>query len=108
MSSNVYRAAVPQAWQQLIDRMESLGFGSTHGLVIRDGLPVLEPRPRAVRERKYPCDNLPRMPRSTEPVLREQVVELMVCCRQLGNGVIDTLEVKHGLPFRTFVVEDGA
>lgn len=102
------RASLPDPWRQLIDRMESLGFGSLHGVVIRDGDPVLDPKPRIIRERKYPNDNLPRTPRTVEAVLREQVVELIGYCRQLGNGVIETLEVKHGLPFRTFVVEEGA
>jgi hypothetical protein len=33
-------------------------------------------------------------------LLKEQVVELFAYFDQISNGVIDLIEVKHGLPFR--------
>ena len=33
-------------------------------------------------------------------LLKQQVVELLRVLDRLGDGVIDALEVKHGLPFR--------
>ncbi len=36
----------------LIELMQRLDFGTIEGLVIQDGLPVLKPRPRVIRDVK--------------------------------------------------------
>ncbi len=107
MRGNLTLVSLSEPWRRLAARMEDIGFGTIHGLVIRQGEPVLDPPPRVVRERKFPCDNLPRQPRSAALGLKEQLIELLHFCRHLGDGTIDTLEIKHGLPFRTFVEERG-
>jgi hypothetical protein len=33
-------------------------------------------------------------------LLKEQVVELFAYFEQVGDGVIDLIEINHGLPFR--------
>ena len=41
-------------------------------------------------------------------LLKQQVVELFAFFDELQNGVIDVLEIKHGLPFRMVVREVAA
>jgi hypothetical protein len=42
---------------------------------------------------------------STDFALKQQVVELFAFFDELQNGIIDVLEIKHGLPFRMIVTE---
>jgi hypothetical protein len=103
------KATLSVARQRLVELMQEIWFGSIHLLIIRGGEPVLEPLPRIVRERKYPGDAGPRPGRSAGGfLLKDQVVELFQDFDTLRDGVIETLEVKHGLPFRIFVAEGGA
>ncbi|MFN0168663.1 MAG: hypothetical protein ACKV22_19740 [Bryobacteraceae bacterium] len=81
--------------------MSCLNFGRLEGLHVRHGQPVWDPPPRIVREVKLGGDNSPR-PEASAPnfQLKEQVLELFTHIAELGDGVIDVLEVKHGLPFK--------
>jgi hypothetical protein len=81
--------------------MQRLHFGQIVGLRIVAGQPVLDPLPRFVRDRKLGSEPMPRLSSPREDfLLKEQVVELFAYFDQIGDGVIDLIEVKHGLPFR--------
>jgi hypothetical protein len=81
--------------------MHRLHFGQILGLRVRGGQPVLDPPPRLVRDRKFPAEPAPRSVSDRDDFLvKQQVVELFEFLDELGDGVIDALEVKHGLPFR--------
>lgn len=89
--------------------MQQVNFGRIEGLVVRDRQPVLEPPPTIVREVKFGGENGPRPElHSADFVLKSQVVELFTFFDGLRDGVIDVLEVKHGLPFRMLVREEAA
>lgn len=92
--------------QQLIKEMQRINFGRIDCLAIRDGEPVLDPQPVLVREHKFGGDNGPR-PELGVPdfLLKQRIVELFAFFDELQNGVIDVLEIKHGLPFRMIVTE---
>ncbi len=92
--------------QQLIKEMQRINFGRIDCLVIRAGEPVLDPQPVLVREHKFGGDNGPRPELgAADFLLKQQVVELLAFFDELQNGVIDVLEIKHGLPFRVIVTE---
>ena len=98
--------SLPPERQQLIREMQRINFGQLKSLAVRGGQPVFEPLPGIVREHKFCGDNGPRAELETADfLLKQQVVELFAFFDQLQNGVIDVLEIKHGLPFRMIVTE---
>lgn len=99
--ANIAKGSLPPAGQRLVEMMQRLHFGQILGLHIRAGQPVLNPLPRLVRDRKLGSEPSPRLASPRENfLLKEQIVELFTYFEQVGNGVIDLIEVKHGLPFR--------
>jgi hypothetical protein len=90
----------------LIELMQSINFGRIEKLPINNGQPILIPRPPVVREHLFGGKNGPR-PESAAAdfLLKQKVLDLFAMFDRLGNGVIDVLEVKHGLPFRAIVTE---
>lgn len=95
--------------KDLLELMQRVNFGRIEGLNVDKGDPVLDPRPSIVREHRFSGENGPR-PELGSPdfQLKQQVIELFALLDQIGDGVIETLEVKHGLPFRVFLREDVA
>jgi hypothetical protein len=95
------KGALPPERQRLVELMQRLHFGQIVGLRIRTGQPVLDPLPRLIRDRKLGSEPVPRRASPCEDfLLKEQVVELFDYFDQIGDGVIDLIEIKHGLPFR--------
>jgi hypothetical protein len=81
--------------------MQQLYYGQILGLEVRAGQPVLDPPPRFVRDVKLASAESPHLERRPgDFLLKQQVVELLAYFDQLQNGVIDVIEIKHGLPFR--------
>jgi hypothetical protein len=100
------KAKLSEPRRKLVELMQSINFGRIEGLAIRDGEPILNPRPVVVHEHKFGGENGPRTELGTADfLLKQQVVELFAFFDVLRNGVIDVLEVKHGLPFRVIVTE---
>jgi hypothetical protein len=93
----------------LIELMQSINFGQIERLPINKGQPVLDPRPPVVREHLFGGENGPRPEgAAADFLLKRKVLDLFAMFDSLGNGVIDVLEVKHGLPFRASVKEVAA
>jgi hypothetical protein len=89
--------------------MQRLNFGRIEGLVVQDGRPVFDPRPRVVREIKFGGENGPRPELAkADFALKAEVRQLFAQLEALGDGVVSSLEVKHGLPFRMIVEEVAA
>jgi hypothetical protein len=96
-------------FQRLVELVRHVGFGRIEGLLVRDGVPVLDPPPVVVREYKFGSDDGSRIESNADDfLLKSQVVELVQHIARIGNGVIDCIEVKHGLPFRMVVKEAAA
>jgi hypothetical protein len=93
----------------LLELMQSVNFGRIEGLSVLNGDPVLAPPPRVVREVKFGGENGPRPELDAGNfLLKAQVVELFEQFDRLGDGTIEVLEIKHGLPFRMLVAEAAA
>jgi hypothetical protein len=104
VSENLSFASLPPERQQLLKRMQEANFGRFESLVIRGGQPVLDPPPRLIREIKFGGENGPRPEVAIEDfALKAHVIDLFCRFDELNNGVIDVLEIKHGLPFRMII-----
>lgn len=103
------RSKLGTSRQLLLQEMQRINFGRIEGLKFAAGEPVLYPRPALVREHKFGGENGPRAELATDDfLLKQQVVELFAFFDQVRDGVIEVLEIKHGLPFRMIVREVAA
>lgn len=93
--------------KRLLETMQKMNYGRIEGLAIRGGEPAFTPAPRVVKDVKLGAsDNGPRPElNSTEFALKREHIELFENLRQIGEGTIQCIEVKAGLPFRLSTVE---
>lgn len=100
------KASLPPARRRLLELFQHINFGRLESLTVQRGEPILDPRPVIVREHKFGGENGPRPEiDAADFLLKQQVVELFTFFDELQDGVIDVLEIKHGLPFRMIVTE---
>jgi hypothetical protein len=101
MTTQTRKASLSPARRRLLELLQQVNFGRLESLVIADDEPVFDPSPRIVREIKFGGENGPRHEIGAADFnLKSQVIELLAFFDELHNGVIDVLEIKHGLPFR--------
>jgi len=107
-SLRVMKHDLPPERSRLVELMQRINFGRIEDLAIIAGQPVLDPLPRRYREIKLKAENGAR-PESgiTDFALKAEVLELFRVLDEVQDGVIETLEIRHGLPFR-MTVEDVA
>jgi hypothetical protein len=106
MPTQLTKASLSSARRQLLECFQQMNFGRLESLEIQSGEPVVDPLPRRQFEIKFSGENGPRPEvNSTDFALKQQVVELFAFFDELQNGIIDVLEIKHGLPFRMIVTE---
>ncbi len=92
--------------QQLLDLMSTLQFGRIENLILMAGLPVFAPAPRIVREIRFGDSEPGHRPKSgSDFALKTQANDLLDRLSRIGDGRIDQLVVKHGLPFSLTVEE---
>jgi len=92
--------------QRLVELMQRINFGRIDDLRIQCGEPVFDPPPRVYREIKIGAENGPRPEVSIgDFALKDKVAELFAHMEALGDGKVERLEVKHGLPFHLIVEE---
>lgn len=103
------KSALLPAQVELVELMQKLNFGTIEGLVIRDGLPVLKPKPKVIRDVKFGASNGCRPEAGlTDFELKPNIQELMATFASLGSATVRRLEVRHGLPFLMQVEEAAA
>jgi len=106
MISNPTKRHLSPARKQLIEQMQRINYGRIEKMLVRRGEPVLEPMPCVVHEFKFPGDNGPRPEISAADfTLKAQVIALFAQLDSLGNGLIRSIEIQRGLPFRMTVEE---
>lgn len=107
-TNSITKSSLSQAQKRLVELMQRLNFGRIERLTVRRGEPVFDPAPRIVQDIKIGGENGPRPELvRNDFALRSQVMELFEHFTRLGDGAVETLEVKHGLPFR-LVIEHSA
>ena len=105
-AANITKQSLSESRKHLLELMQELNFGRIEGLAVQDGEPVFAPAPHIIREVKFGGENGPRRELEVNDfALKSQVVELFTHLTDLGSGMVECLEVKHGLPFRMNLVE---
>ncbi len=95
--------------RQLVELMQDINFGRLESLRFANADPILDPMPGIVWEIKFGGENGSRAElQSDDFTLKSQVVEMFQHLDRLRNGEIESLEIKHGLPFRMLVREEVA
>lgn len=95
-----------QQQRALVQLMQRINFGALEHVPVRGGQPHLDPPLRVIREHKLGGENGPRPEAAMGNfVLKAEVIELLDEVKRFGDGVIDRIEVKHGLPFRLVITE---
>jgi hypothetical protein len=101
------KSSLSTAQKRLIETMQRTNYGRIEGLLIREGQPVLNPPPRVVKDVKLGTADSGARPelQSGDFALKREHVELFEQLRRLGNGTIECLEIKGGLPFLLMLEE---
>ena len=95
--------------QRLVELMQDINFGRLDDVQVRNAEPQFDPFPEVVREIKFGGENGARPERRADDfLLKTQVVELFDYLDRAGDCRIETLEIKHGLPFRMLIREAAA
>ncbi len=103
------KASLPPSRRRLLAMLQQINFGRIEGLVVRDHQPVFDPPPNVIREVKFGGDNSPRPELNADDfALKAQVVELFEHLDRVRDCHIETLDIKHGLPFRMLIREAAA
>ena len=85
--------------RRFLAAMQAVGFGRFEYVQIRKGQIVLDPWPGAVRDIKFGGETPGERPVHPEYPLKRQVAEFFEYTRDVYDGEIRTLEIRHGLPF---------
>ena len=85
--------------QRFVLLVQRLGFGTIRELRVRAGEPVLDPLPR-VRFRKKNGSTTPTRPpaETSDFALKREWLDFYADLEAIGDGVILSIEVAHGLP----------
>src|SRR5262245_10857980 len=102
------KASLSPGRRWLLGLMQQINHGRIERIVLRRGYADLSLHPHVIREVKFCAENGPRPERGRDDyALKAQVVELFDYCDRIGDGTVPVLEVKHGLPFRMLLAENG-
>ena len=104
--TDVTKAALTPARQRLVEVMQEIRYGRLEGLAVRDGEPVFEPPPCAVRQIVFGKDNGPRTARKQDGfALKQSVAELFEVFDRERSLSIQELVINDGLPVRMTVAD---
>lgn len=91
--------------QALVRLLQSINFGRVEVLEIRRGDPVFCPAPMVFVEVKLDAESGPRPETDLEDFeLRSEVVRLLEQFDEIGDGAIERIDIRHGIP-RGVVIE---
>jgi|SRR5580704_761643 hypothetical protein len=101
------KSALSAPQKRLLETLQKTNFGRIEGLTIRAGEPTFDPMPRIVKDVKLGAPDNGARPEAlaADFVLKREHIELFETLARVGDGVIECLEIKAGLPFRISMVE---
>jgi len=106
MSGSATKASLSPARRRLLELMQKVNFGRIEGLAVRGGEPVFDPPPRVFREVKFRGENGPRRElHAGDFLLKSEVVGLLEELTRLRDGTVESIRIKHGVPFHLSVEE---
>ena len=87
--------------QALVRRCQQLGFGTIRNLEIQDREPVFGPETEVIFDLKLDSDEMPRPEQSlSDFVICSEIQRLCAMLDTLGDGAIEDIEVRAGIPRR--------
>lgn len=90
--------------QALVRLLQSINFGHIEGLEVRCGEPVFSPAPTVLVEVKLDSESESRREANLADFeLRAEVTRLMQQLDSLGDGAIDRIDVRYGVPRRVVI-----
>jgi hypothetical protein len=90
--------------QALVRLFQSISFGYLEGLEIRAGEPVFNPAPTVFVEVKLDAgDERPPEVSLSDFELRSEVIRLIEQFDEVGDGLIERIDVRHGIPRRALI-----
>ena len=92
------------AERRFVAAMQRLWFGRFENIRIQAGELELDPWPTTIRNLKFNPENSAPHVTATEFKLKQQVVELFRHIRSMEAGEIQTLQVRHGLPYSMEII----
>ena len=102
----VSKSSLSSVQQTLVEQMQRINFGRIEHLPVRGGQPVWADQSRVIRKVKLGGENSPRVESDYDDFeLKRQVVDLFDQLERIGDGLIRSLEIKHGLPFAMDIEE---
>jgi hypothetical protein len=101
----VLKSSLTTPQQRLLETLQKTNYGRIHDLQVRGGEPVLGPATRIVKDVKLGSTDTGARPEldSGDFLLKREHLELFEQLRRLGDGVVECIEVKGGLPFRLLI-----
>jgi hypothetical protein len=101
------KSSLSAAQKRLLETMQKMNFGRIEDLTIRGGEPAFSPPPRIVKDVKLGATDNGSRPEleSDDFALKREHIELFENLRRLGDGTIEAIEIKSGLPFMLTVEE---
>jgi hypothetical protein len=98
------KSSVSAPKQRLVELAQRVNFGTIENLIVRNGEPVFDPAPRVIRSIRIGGENGPRPELAlADFTLREPVVELFDHLSRIGNGTVESIQVRHGMPCQIIV-----
>jgi hypothetical protein len=94
--------------RSLLGIIRALRFGQIEFLRITAGEPVLDPKPTVVNALKFGVPRESTAPPGTDFDLKREVADLFEYTRDVDEGEIRSLVVRHGLPFSMEIELAGA
>jgi len=90
--------------QALVRLLQSINFGYIEGLEVRGCEPMFNPAPTVIVEVKLDAGNDPRLEAVLDDFdLRAELLRLMEQLNSLGDGTIDRIDVRFGVPRRALI-----
>ena len=106
MNTDLRKTALTPERCRLVELMQRINHGRIEGLTVGGGQPVFNPPPRVVREIKFCGENGHRPELAIgDFALKAEVTELFAQMEAMGDGVISSIQVQRGLPFKMTVEE---
>src|SRR4051812_34989572 len=98
MNKTPNKGSLSSGRRRLVEVMQLLNFGRIEGLAIKGGEPMFDPAPRIIRDVKLGGANGPRLESGiADFVLKDSVVELFNHLTRIGDGTLESLEIKGGV-----------
>ena len=100
LTSHAQKRDLSHNCMQLLELMQRINFGRIEGLQVVNGEPILGSIKSARSVHKLKGENGPRPALGiADCSLKQEVYELFRLIDRVGDGEVDLIEIKYGLPF---------